>query len=107
MGNELAIQESSINPRMSTAKYEIEKFSGKNDFALWRIKMRALLIQPGLADALQGDKGFSDKISDTQKKEIMGKAHSAIILCLTDKVLREVAKETTAAGVWTKLSSSS
>ena len=33
------------------------------------------------------------------------KAHSAIVLNLTDKVLREVSKETTAYGVWVKLES--
>lgn len=65
--------------------------------------MEVLLIQQGLADALQGENGFSDKVPSTQKNEILEKAHTAIILCLTHKVLIEVAKETTAAEVWTKL----
>lgn len=89
--------------KMSSTKFEAEKFSGKNDFALWKIKMKALLVQQGLADALKGEKGFLEKMTEQQKDEIMEKAHSAIILCLTDKVLREVAKENTAAGVWTRL----
>ena len=33
----------------------------------------------------------------------MEKAHSAIILCLGDRALREVASEKTAATIWTKL----
>ncbi|GKA06698.1 retrovirus-related pol polyprotein from transposon TNT 1-94 [Tanacetum coccineum] len=37
------------------------------------------------------------------KAELNKKAHSAVILCLGNKVLREVTGETTAAGVWTKL----
>ncbi|KAD6454693.1 hypothetical protein E3N88_09399 [Mikania micrantha] len=61
----------------STTKFKIEKFNGKNDFSLWRLKMRALLV--------------------------MEKAHSAIILSLGDRVLREVSKEVTAASVWNKL----
>ncbi|GKC22650.1 retrovirus-related pol polyprotein from transposon TNT 1-94 [Tanacetum coccineum] len=37
------------------------------------------------------------------KTELNKKAHSAVILCLSSKVLREVTGETTAAGVWSKL----
>ncbi|GKC14486.1 hypothetical protein Tco_1011268 [Tanacetum coccineum] len=32
---------------MTGAKFDIEKFNGTGDFGLWRIKMRALLIQHG------------------------------------------------------------
>ena len=28
----------------SAAKFEIDKFNEKNDFSLWRVKMRALLV---------------------------------------------------------------
>ncbi|GJW76326.1 retrovirus-related pol polyprotein from transposon TNT 1-94 [Tanacetum coccineum] len=37
------------------------------------------------------------------KAELNKKAHSAVILCLGNNVLREVTGETIAAGVWTKL----
>ncbi|GKD56768.1 retrovirus-related pol polyprotein from transposon TNT 1-94 [Tanacetum coccineum] len=37
------------------------------------------------------------------KAQLNKKAHSAVILCLGNKVLREVTGETTAAGVWSKL----
>ncbi|GJY55930.1 zinc finger, CCHC-type containing protein [Tanacetum coccineum] len=36
---------------------------------------------------------------------LMKKAYSTLIICLGDHVLREVTKETTAAGIWTKLTS--
>jgi len=42
-------------------------------------------------------------MADGDKKALLQKAHSAIILSLGDKVLRQVSKETTAAGVWSKL----
>ena len=42
-------------------------------------------------------------LSDTEKAEMDGKALSDIILCLADKVLREVAKEKSAASMWAKL----
>ncbi|KAL1543753.1 hypothetical protein AAHA92_20688 [Salvia divinorum] len=35
------------------ARLEAEKFTGKNDFGLWRLKMRAMLIQQGLSAALE------------------------------------------------------
>ena len=38
-------------------------------------------------------------------EELEIKTHSAIQLCLADKVLREVANEDTAAGLWLKLES--
>ncbi|MCI96269.1 ubiquitin-protein ligase, partial [Trifolium medium] len=37
---------------------------------------------------------------DAEKSEMNDKALSAIILCLADNVLREVAKERTAAAIW-------
>ena len=36
-------------------------------------------------------------------QRFLRKAHSVVVLCLGDKVLREVAKETTAAGILEKL----
>ena len=30
-----------------------EKFTGKNDFNMWKIKMEALLISQGLGDAIE------------------------------------------------------
>nr|GEV23808.1 copia LTR rider [Tanacetum cinerariifolium] len=70
---------------MTGAKFDIEKFDGTGDFRLWRVKMRALLIQHQV------------------KAELNKKAHSIVILCLGNKVLREVTGETTAARVWSKL----
>ncbi|GKD39364.1 retrovirus-related pol polyprotein from transposon TNT 1-94, partial [Tanacetum coccineum] len=32
---------------LSIAKFDVEKFDGSNDFGLWRVKMRCLLIQHG------------------------------------------------------------
>ena len=37
-----------------TTKFEVEKFDGRNDFNLWRVKMRALLVQQGLSKSLKG-----------------------------------------------------
>lgn len=44
-----------------------------------------------------------DPVAKEQRKKMVVKAHSAIILCLGDNVLHKVSKEDTTAGVWKKL----
>ncbi|GJZ23126.1 retrovirus-related pol polyprotein from transposon TNT 1-94, partial [Tanacetum coccineum] len=87
------------------AKFDIEKFDGSNDFGLWRVKMRCLLIQHGWEAALDP---FPGTMTDTDKTaalktDIYKKAQSALLLCLDNMVLREVNKEDFPAGVWLKL----
>lgn len=38
---------------MDSTKFKAEKFTEKNDFNLWRIKMKTLLIQQGFSDAIK------------------------------------------------------
>ena len=38
---------------MVSSKVDIEKFTGKNDFNMWNIKMEALLITRGLRDVIE------------------------------------------------------
>uniref|UniRef100_A0A2N9EX70 Reverse transcriptase Ty1/copia-type domain-containing protein n=1 Tax=Fagus sylvatica TaxID=28930 RepID=A0A2N9EX70_FAGSY len=75
------------------AKYEIEKFNGKNDFSLWRVKMRTLLVQQGLLRALKGKDSLPTQLSEEEKEDLLERAHSAIQLSLADEVLREVVEE--------------
>ncbi|GKF53654.1 hypothetical protein Tco_0160564, partial [Tanacetum coccineum] len=86
----------------SITRFDIEKFNGKNDFGLWQIKMRALMVQQGCDAALET---LPADMEAGEKAALMKKAYSILILCLEDRVLREVTKETTAAGIWTKLTS--
>ncbi|KAK9053912.1 hypothetical protein SSX86_024987 [Deinandra increscens subsp. villosa] len=88
---------------MVSTKFSVEKFDGKNDFSLWRVKMGAFLVYKGIVDALRGNVGRPDGWEDIDWQEAMDEAHSSIILCLGDKVLRKVSKEQTTTGVWTKL----
>lgn len=41
------------DPAMGTTRFDIEKFTEKADFGLWKLKMRALLMQQRLSDALK------------------------------------------------------
>ncbi|KAF7817786.1 Retrovirus-related Pol polyprotein from transposon TNT 1-94 [Senna tora] len=85
------------------AKFEIEKFNGNNDFSLWRVKMRALLVQQGLLKALEGKEALPTELSNQEKDDLLERALSTILLSLADDVLREVADEKSAAGLWLKL----
>ena len=91
-----------VDRSMAMARFETEKFNGRNDFGLWRIKMKALLIHQGLDEALESTATKEEESTDKQK-EIMKKARNAIILNLDDKVLREVAREESTAAIWKKL----
>nr|GEX00331.1 retrovirus-related Pol polyprotein from transposon TNT 1-94 [Tanacetum cinerariifolium] len=62
--------------------------------------MRALLIQHGCEAVLEV---LPADMEGQTKAEQNKKAHNAMILCLGNKVLREVTRETTAAGVWLNL----
>ena len=53
--------------KMGTTKYDIEKFSGENDFGLWRIKMEAILIQHGCVEALKEEERMSESLSSKEK----------------------------------------
>ena len=74
---------------LSTARFEIEKFNEKNDFSLWRVKMRALLVQQGLWKALKGKNALPETLSDEKKEDLLEWAHSAILLSLGDVVLKK------------------
>nr|GEX57920.1 retrovirus-related Pol polyprotein from transposon TNT 1-94 [Tanacetum cinerariifolium] len=89
----------------SIAEFDVEKFDGSNDFGLWHVKMLCLLIQHGWEAALDP---FPKTMADADKTaalktNVYKKAHNALLLCLDNKVLREVNKEDSAAGVWLKL----
>ncbi|GJX28380.1 hypothetical protein Tco_0236459 [Tanacetum coccineum] len=88
----------------SIVKFEFKKFDRSNDFGLWRVKMRCLLIQPdrGYARSIPKNHDRAKKIV-ALKTDVYKKAHSALLLCLDNKVLREVNKQDYAARVWLKL----
>ena len=90
---------------MSTAKFDIEKFTGNHDFGLWRLKMKAVMMQQGLWGVLKGEAAEEDEKAGTKKQDLQDKAYSTLILSLSDRVLREVSKEEAAAVVWKKLES--
>ena len=49
---------------MSTTKYDIENFNGRNDFGLWKMKMEAILIQQGIT--LLSDKDLPESVTEKE-----------------------------------------
>jgi len=67
------------------SKWDIEKFTGDNDFGLCKVKMEVVLIQQKYEKALKGEGALPVTISQAEKTEMVDKARSAIVLCLEDK----------------------
>ena len=65
--------------------------------------MNAILTQQGLKKALLGKDKKPSTMKDEDWVEMDERALTAIQLCLSDEVLDEFSKETTAAALWTRL----
>ncbi|PKI67860.1 hypothetical protein CRG98_011759 [Punica granatum] len=74
---------------MSGAKFKVVKFDRSNDFGLWKIKMKVLLVQHGLEEALKAADKLTKTQSSEEKKMVTSKALSTIQLSISNKVLRE------------------
>jgi hypothetical protein len=86
-------------------KFEVEKFNGKSNFELWKLKMRDLLVQQGLQKAL-GDKSKKPTVvTEWEWEDLDAKALSTIRLCLADDVLFNIVGEDTTSSLWSKLES--
>ena len=90
---------------MATMKLDIEKFDRSVNFGLWQVKMKAILIQNGVHKALDGEEKKPEGTSEAKWEEMDAKALSAIQLCLSNEVLREVVKGETSKDIWEKLKS--
>src|SRR3954466_7974382 len=89
----------------TATKFEVEKFDGKVNFLLWKMRVMSLLMKEGTHRALQG---ISKKPSDMDKddwEDMDYKARATIVLCLSDEVLYNVMNEESAAGLWSRLES--
>ena len=93
-----------MKPSVSSVKVDIEKFEG-NDFGIWQLKMRALLVQQGLFKMLNGVKALPNFGTDVEKEDVMEQALGGILLTLSNEVLREVGSIKPAPELWLKLES--
>ena len=89
--------------KTQSARFEIEKFNGKNNFEIWKVKMYDLLVQQGVAKAFLGKSKQPYTMTYNEWSDMDERALSGIQLCLVDDVLFNIVSEKTAAGLWTKL----
>jgi len=59
-------------------KWGIEKFIGDKDFGLWKVKMKAILIQQKCEKALKGEDALLVTMSQAEKTEMVDKAKSLV-----------------------------
>src|SRR3954471_6756750 len=89
----------------TTTKFEVEKFDGKVNFLMWKMRVTSLLVKEGTYQALQGIRKKPSTMGEDDWMEINVKAKATIILCLSDEVVYNVLNEDTAAGMWNRLES--
>ncbi|KAK5813238.1 hypothetical protein PVK06_028686 [Gossypium arboreum] len=88
---------------MASLKYEIPLLDRNTRFALWQIKMQAVLAQMDLEDALLGIDKMPSTLTDEEKKHKDRKALTQLHLHLSNEILQDVMKEKTAAALWKRL----
>ena len=91
--------------KVQSFKFEVEKFSGKNSFALWKLKIRDLLVQQGLKKTLARKTKKSTSMTDEDWEDLDARALSTICLCLEDEMLFNIIEDVTTTCLWTKLES--
>jgi hypothetical protein len=91
--------------KVKSSKFEVEKFSGKNIFVLWKLNMRDLLVQQGLQKALARNSKMPASMTDKDWEDLDEKALNTICFCLEYEVLSNIVEEKTTIGLWAKLES--
>ncbi|KAG8503825.1 hypothetical protein CXB51_001964 [Gossypium anomalum] len=88
---------------MTSLKYEISLLDRNTRFALWQIKMQAVLAQMDLEDSLLGIDKIPSTLTDEAKKRKDRKALTQLHLYLSNEILQDVMKEKTTAVLWKRL----
>lgn len=92
---------------MSTLWFDLDKFDSNEDFSLWKEKLIVVLIHQNLDGALIGETKLGEKKKSEETSEdtkvMMKKARYAIVMHLSNNVLRQVIGEESPAGMWSKL----
>jgi hypothetical protein len=87
---------------VTSAKYDVEKFTGHNNFTLWQVQVRHVLVSQGLDAALEPRPPIAD-MSNKDWTDISKRALSMIALHLAPDVLLQVLKEDTPVKLWARL----
>ena len=90
---------------MASTKYDLPPLDRTTRFALWQVKMRAMLIQAEVEDAPDKFDNKDLKSWTDEEKRKDGKAWSQIQLHLSNDILQDCLQEKTATALWLKLES--
>ena len=88
-----------------TTKFEVEKFDGKFNFLLWKMRATSLLVNEGTHKATLGIEKKPSKMEDDEWNDIYFRAKATIILFLSDEILYNVMNEEITADLWCRLES--
>lgn len=69
---------------MTNTKFKVEKFTGKNNFSLWKLKVQDLLVQLGLHKTLHCVKNNLDGMTNLDSEDFNAGSLSTITLCFMD-----------------------
>jgi hypothetical protein len=89
--------------KVSNARFEVDKFNGKNNFKSWKLKMKDLLVQQGLHKAFIDKKKRPTSMTDEVWENLDSRALSTICLGLADEVLFNIIGEETTTGLWRRM----
>ena len=90
---------------ITATKFEGEKFDGKVNFLLWKMRVMSLLLKEGTHRTLQGISKKPSDMDEDDWQDMDYKARATIVLCLSDEVLYNVMNEESTAGLWSRLES--
>ena len=88
---------------MATMKFKIPLLDHNTKFSLWQVKMRFVLVQMDLDEALLGLDKMSSSLTKEEKERKDRKALSHIHLHLSNQILQDILKEKTANALRLKL----
>ena len=91
--------------KTTTTKFEVEKFDGKTNFLLWKMRVTSLLVKEVTHKVMLGIEKKPSKMKDDEWNDIDFRTKTTIILCLSDEVLYNVMNAETTAGLWCRLES--
>ncbi|KAJ0024630.1 hypothetical protein Pint_07104 [Pistacia integerrima] len=104
------VSEQVLEAKISSIKFDIEKFNRRINFGLWQVQVKDVMIQSGLHKVLKGrptpdtsKEGSRSGMSDEDWEEFDLKAASVICLSLAKNVLTNVQGISTAEELWEKL----
>ena len=81
----------------------LKPYDGHTDFAMWKIKMKAILVKEKCWKAVSDE--WPKDTKDEEKTELQELAYSEIIIRLADDVARQVVSNTKPKALWDALES--